>query len=265
MWLRVEVTDLARRRLFVSGDYDPATAVLAPDAQLKVYEAKPAIAGQGPTFHFVRNDSYAVDNRIPPLGFRPDLETRPWGYAYPDLGGGRLAHWDDSAYRFTLGTAPLYPLTVTATLLYQTASRDYIEFLRDENRTSDRGRRMHDLWQRHGMSPPVEMVQATAVIGDPAPALAPADVGNTLRLWRAGTDELALRWRNAPVDAGHDPATVYEVWASAAAAGPWAPRLDPVLETPVESEARDPGPLAAQPLLLYRVVGRNSGGTSELP
>ena len=74
-----------------------------------------------------------------PLGFVPDVETQTWSYVYPDLGGGRLASYDDTAFGVDLPATVVYPVTIAVRLRYQTTSREYVEFLRDENRTSTRG------------------------------------------------------------------------------------------------------------------------------
>jgi hypothetical protein len=46
------------------------------------------------------------------------------------------------------------------TLWYQTASREYVEFLRDEDRTTSNGPLLYDLWAEHGKSEPVAMARA---------------------------------------------------------------------------------------------------------
>ena len=47
------------------------------------------------------------------------------------------------------------------TLYFQTASKEYVEFLRDTNYTNDAGQVMYDLWAANGKSAPVAMNQAT--------------------------------------------------------------------------------------------------------
>jgi len=146
MWLDVQVRDAGGALVAESGGYDPASGVLTQDAQLRVYEILQGIwngsacrtdDGSGnPQFHFVLNDCIAKDNRIPPLGFAggSDPETQPVAQAYPAVGGNpsRLANYDDVPYRFDLPAGTALPLGVSATLFYQTASREYIEFLRNE-------------------------------------------------------------------------------------------------------------------------------------
>ncbi len=150
MWLHVVARDSAGTLVFESGAWNPATGVLASDPQLKIYETLQGVwngttcrttDAQGrKEFHFVLNNCIAKDNRIPPEGFRPatpadpqGLEVRPVGYSYPETspGSGILVNYDTTAYTFTAPGA-VAPITVTATLEYQTSSKDYIEFLRNE-------------------------------------------------------------------------------------------------------------------------------------
>ena len=120
--------------------------MLTTDAQARVYEilqgiwdsagggsCRTAVAGVA-QFHFVLNNCIAKDNRIPPLGFAggSNPETMPVAYAYPPIGAARLVNYDDVAYGFSVPAATPLPLSVSATLFYQTSSKEYIEFLKNE-------------------------------------------------------------------------------------------------------------------------------------
>jgi hypothetical protein len=154
MWLNLLVKDATGRLVFESAAYDPASGVLTVDAQARVYEALQGIwnhngsgacdvvdgSGQ-PMFHFALNDCVAKDNRIPPLGFRPataadpnGYDTRPVGatYAQTAPGSGILVNYDTVDYAVPVPAGTPGPLTATARLYYQTSSKEYIEFLRDE-------------------------------------------------------------------------------------------------------------------------------------
>ncbi len=190
MWLHVAARDGADDLIWESGAYDGATGELTEDEQIKIYHVEPGIwnrngtgecdaadGGGNPIFHFVLNNCFVVDNRIPPLGFTggDDLETRPVGYVYPETapGSGVLVHYDRTAYAIPIPAAAVAPITVEATLYYQTASREYVEFLRDQAVTHDfpddciprtdglpgmsRGELLHDMWTRYDRSPPVAM------------------------------------------------------------------------------------------------------------
>ncbi|MFZ2490344.1 MAG: multiheme c-type cytochrome [Thermoanaerobaculia bacterium] len=163
-----------------------------------VYEAKmsSSVTGESDTFHFVLVTDRAKDNRIPPRGFDLALAAerlalpRKNGADAPDLftpaeyEGG----WDDVAFSLPAGT-----VRWTATLYYQTTSREYVEFLRDEiNGTArtltspapsgeaqayiaqtdpyftsvrDWGRAIWDLWLHNGGSAPVPMTSLSSSPG----------------------------------------------------------------------------------------------------
>jgi len=198
MWLEVTLRDSGGTALWQSGAWDPSTGVLAPDPQLHVWEVKPGIwdlngtgtcdvtGGSGnPLFHFVLNDCVALDNRIPPLGFSggDDFETRPVGYTYPETspGSGVLVNYDLVPYSIPVPAGLTGEVTVTATLRYQTASKEYADFLLDEAvannfpddcitrsatgpPTMSRGEILHDVWTRYGRSAPVDMAATTATL-----------------------------------------------------------------------------------------------------
>jgi hypothetical protein len=145
LWLNVQVHDANSALIAESGAYDASTGVLTTDAQARIYEILQGIwdsSGGGSCrtnvagaaqFHFVLNNCIAKDNRIPPLGFAggSDPETMPVAYSYPSV-GARLVNYDDAAYSFSVPAATPLPLSVSATLFYQTSSKDYIEFLNNE-------------------------------------------------------------------------------------------------------------------------------------
>ena len=156
MWLHIEAWD-STGNYYESGAYDTATAVLTHDSDIKVYETKPGISPglatvlglpAGPSFHFVLNDTIYKDNRIPPRGFTNAnfemIQSPPVGYSYAD---GQ--YWDITSY-----VLPFEPDAVRTFLYYQTTSKEYVEFLRDENITDSWGQTMYDLWEDNGKSFP---------------------------------------------------------------------------------------------------------------
>jgi hypothetical protein len=112
----------------------------------------------GPTFHFAVNNVRYWDNRIPPRGFTnagfAAVQADPVGYSYAD---GQ--YWDDTEY-----VVPAGAVLAEVRVYYQTASKEYIEFLRDENTTNDTGQVMYDAWVAQGMGPPEEMDFASIVV-----------------------------------------------------------------------------------------------------
>lgn len=167
MWLNVKAYDAANVLVYESGAYDADTGVLSHDEDAKIYQIKPGISTRlgdlvgvqaGPSFHFVLNDTVYSDNRIPPRGFTnaafTAIQSPPVDYEYEDG-----AYWDDTEYEL-----PTSARSVEVTLYYQSTSKEYIEFLRDNNTTDDYGQRLYDAWVAQGRAAPVAMAQATVAL-----------------------------------------------------------------------------------------------------
>ena len=204
MWLNVTARDGLDQVFWESGAWDPSTGILTHDPQVKIYEVQQGIWDHNLTsscdveddvtgehlFHFVLNNCIALDNRIPPLGFKPetdlgdpDPETVPVNYDYPETvpDSGILVNWDITQYVIPVPPGALLPVTIETTLEYQTASKEYVEFLQNkavENNFPDdcldrtdpldpgmsRGEYLYSLWDdpSYGRSPPVAMGSADA-------------------------------------------------------------------------------------------------------
>ncbi len=117
----------------------------------------------GPSFHFALNNQVVNDNRIPPKGY--DFETfhaagaAPYTDGNPDPGMyAEGQFWDTTVYQLPDGV-----VRGTVRLLYQTASKEYIEFLRENNPYdgNNNGEILFDLWERSGRSRPEIMVERT--------------------------------------------------------------------------------------------------------
>ncbi len=121
-------------------NYSPNSPPLGPNeiyVDELVYEAKmtSAITGEHESFHFALATGRYKDNRIPPKGFRiAEAEQRlvePWykgvkrlDYFTPEEYAGG---YDEVALNIPPGAD-----YIEVTLYYQTTSREYMEFLRDE-------------------------------------------------------------------------------------------------------------------------------------
>ncbi len=162
IWIHVEALDAGGQSVFESGAYDPSTGVLVHDDQIKVYEIHPGLSAglagalgldPGPSFHFVLNDTIYHDNRIPPRGFTnaafEEIQSAPVHYTYED---GQ--YWDDTAYEL-----PVEADSAIVTLYYQTTTKEYVEFLRDENHTNSTGQDLYNAWVAQGRGAPVAMAQ----------------------------------------------------------------------------------------------------------
>lgn len=206
MWLHVAAYVPSQvDPIWESGSWDPDTGALQADAQAKVYETLQGIWNAGTQtceiedslgrkqFHFVLNNCIAKDNRIPPLGFTggTSLETRPVGHVYPAVGADpdRLVNFDVTSYVIPVPAGTSGQVTVTATLKFQIASDDYVNFLKNQSvernfqaenlmcsgepdrpfkvgpQDKTRGQYMFDLWSNpeYGRSPPEDMVTSSGM------------------------------------------------------------------------------------------------------
>ena len=172
MWIQVEGYDIDHNLVYTSGLYDVASATLFVDPDLMVYEAKPGLTNDwatqiglpaGPSFHFVLNNVMIKDNRIPPRGYAYDAfnaaGAAPYTNGQPDptrYADGQ--YWDTVVY-----TLPTGVVSGTVRLVHQIASREYIEFLRDNNPNSsdpnNNGQILYELWEMTEKSRPEVMVE----------------------------------------------------------------------------------------------------------
>ena len=152
IWLNVKAydDDAKENIIFESGAYDNSTGILNHNNYVKIYEIEPGYDGS-PSFHFVLNREIFKDNRIPPRGFTNTnfeaIQSPPIGYTYAN---GQ--YWDYTEYKL-----PLETKYFTINLYYQTTSKEYVEFLRDEEDTEGIGLEMYNLWNANGKSAPVLM------------------------------------------------------------------------------------------------------------
>lgn len=140
----VEVPDLLDPEETVVYEIKPGFS----EAAAKKYAKEP-----GPSFHFVLNDIICKDNRIPPKGFNNAAFAKhlsqPIGAEYAD---GQ--YWDDVELDPPPGCKK-----VSATLMFQSTTWDYIKFLAEENETDDWGTRLYASWQKTGQCPPVAIAE----------------------------------------------------------------------------------------------------------
>ena len=203
MWINVQARDGTNALFWESGAYVDSTGQLVDDAQIKVYETKQGVwdyngtqecdceSGGSEIFHFVLNDCVKKDNRIPPLGFTggTDPEVKPVGIVYPEASPGVLVNWDVTKYSVPVPLGTPSPVTVSATLRYQTTSKEYVEFLLDESDThgfpndciertwgypdQTRAEILHDMWTTYGRCPPVDMTTDAGVVSVTSAVAAP--------------------------------------------------------------------------------------------
>ncbi len=171
MWIHLVVNDAFRQTIFESGRYEFGTAQLVDDPWLRKYETVHGVHETGPGFHLALDDRIFVDTRIPPAGHIPTIETAPVGITYETLPDGTLANWDDAEYVVSIPEGTPSPVSIQASLYYQTGSREYFEFLRDENVSGpdphdpdplapNRGEKMYTHWITNDRCPPILMKTA---------------------------------------------------------------------------------------------------------
>ena len=179
MWIQLIAFDSNNRVVYESGAYDETTAELSKTIingdETKIYEAKLAMSSEvetatgkrnnpddGSSFHFALNNKVIKDNRIPPQGFTNDnfeiIQASPVAYSYDDGD-----YFDTTEYHL-----PSETYRVSVKLLYQTTSKEYVEFLRNENQeykddntnTTNPGSVLYTLWEDNGKSTPEIMNEA---------------------------------------------------------------------------------------------------------
>ncbi len=181
MWINLIGKDVSGDTVFQSGVYDSTSGTLSQDNQLKKYEIILGLTSStaatyglstGASFHFALNDTIIFDNRIPPKGFTNTnfliRNAQPVGVAYADS-----QYWDITQY-----ILPSSASEVTATIYYQTISKEYMEFLLDQNSGNyydwnNWGNKLYNAWDTHGKSRPVAMNSKTVAVSDTPTAVNP--------------------------------------------------------------------------------------------
>jgi hypothetical protein len=186
MWLEVDVLDASDRVIASSARYDDETDTLTEDAQARIYDVelgeRQADGMVVSSFHFVLNDTLMHDTRIPPEGFDAPAETdsHPLGRDYAN-GDGTFRHYDEPSYTFA-GLCGTGALRLRARLRFQSNSREYMEFLRDNAPDSAlpelAGRSWGDVayeaWRSHGGDQPIDMESIEVDLGaSPGPCPEP--------------------------------------------------------------------------------------------
>ena len=155
MWLEIKAFDSQGNQVYSTCSYDSTTGQLTIDPNCTVFEIKQAVTPKlvaalgldiqaGESFHFVLNNSVNKDNRIPPAGFtaealiRRSLQPVENGLPNPDLYNPGENYFEKT-YVF-----PNEATQITAILRYQTTSKEYIDFLRDNGGVD--AQTMYDLW-----------------------------------------------------------------------------------------------------------------------
>ncbi|VGO12440.1 hypothetical protein PDESU_00992 [Pontiella desulfatans] len=242
MWINLRFYDAGTNLLAEHGGYDYGSGLLTNNTT--VYEVHPGIGTNlaatlnslnpglniepGPSFHFVLNNQIFEDNRIPPRGFiNSEFDTfggAPVGHHYDD---GQ--YWDNSLYPIPEGAVSAH-----ARLYYQSTSKEFMEFLRDENTTDNTGTNVYNLWLANDKCPPVLMTEAFWPENFTIDSIGPVD-GNNMGIsfnsisgytyWVEFTDSLASNtvWKpfasNSWFEVYGSPSIVTDDYSSATSGG----------------------------------------------
>lgn len=160
MWLNVKFFGAGDALVEELGHYDNASALLTTDDTvvfeahlgLDAYMAAQTGLPAGESFHFVLNNTYIKDNRIPPRGYEiSNFEAA--GAGAVGVVYDQSQFWHDASFAVPDGA-----VRAEVSLLYQTTSKEYIEFLQQHNDPlTNRGQTAYDQWVLHGKSEPVVM------------------------------------------------------------------------------------------------------------
>jgi FlgD Ig-like domain len=82
-----------------------------------------------------------------------------WSWRIPITTDEDGEYWDETDY-----TLPSGAVRIDVAFYYQTTSKEYIEFLRDENTVDTMGDDLYAAWVNHGRSAPVAMAQQSLVL-----------------------------------------------------------------------------------------------------
>lgn len=192
IWINVRFLDGLGQLVAERGAYDTGTAVLN-SGDTKVYEILHGLDAYmsgvtglpaGHTFHFALNNEVLKDNRIPPRGFThagfAAIQDEPFAASYAEQ-----QYWDDTHF-----TIPAGAVRAEVRVYHQTTSKEYIEFLLNENTTDNRGQVAYNQWLATGKSRPLLMRAGSIDLGAPS-CNAPVLYGLAKRLSNGRTPALS--------------------------------------------------------------------------
>ncbi|MFO7563228.1 MAG: hypothetical protein R6X02_11340 [Enhygromyxa sp.] len=169
MWLEVAAR-YQGQRVWSSGLWDPEQKTIEADPQVRRYEAIAERHADGKTFHLLLNDHWVLDNRIPPKGLAPDLETDPVGDRYTLQRDGTWPHFDDHSYAFAgveledLTPGEADELEISVRLLYLINTPEYLQLLVDDNQTNDAGVALRAAFEAIDGPQPVVLAERSATV-----------------------------------------------------------------------------------------------------
>ncbi|WP_437678008.1 MYXO-CTERM sorting domain-containing protein [Sorangium sp. So ce131] len=168
-WIAVFLVDEDGGERPLLGGYDVETGEIQHDPPTHEYRAVHGLwdeaAGKGEKEeHLARHDMIISDTRIPPKGFVPSQTTQPTPEIDFSDGNGGYRHYDEATFTLTVPADISGAQTLSARVYYQSMTKEYIEFLRSENHTDDKGEELMTIYEATGEAPPILVASEDAPI-----------------------------------------------------------------------------------------------------
>ncbi|EYF03048.1 MYXO-CTERM sorting domain-containing protein [Chondromyces apiculatus] len=168
-WVAVTLVDDEGVERTLLGGYDTATGEIVTDPPTHVYKAvhgkwNDQLGVGEAEEHLALHDMIISDTRIPPRGFVPSDTTRPTQEIDFTDGNGGYRSFDEASFTVTAPSGASGMQTLSVRVYYQSMTRHYIEFLRDQNVTDDRGQLLEEIYLATGEAPPILIASADAPI-----------------------------------------------------------------------------------------------------
>jgi MYXO-CTERM domain-containing protein len=168
-WIAVYLVDAAGAERPLLGGYDGDTGEIQREPPTHEYRAVHGRWNGDETAgakeeHLALHDMIISDTRIPPKGFVASQTTAPTQEI--DFGNGNdgYRNYDEVTFTVTLPADASGSQKLSARVYYQSMTREYIEFLRSENHTDDKGEKLEEIYLATGEAPPLPVSQADAAI-----------------------------------------------------------------------------------------------------
>lgn len=166
-WIALVLVDAAGAERPLLGGYDIGTGEIQAEPPTREYRAVHGrwndTVGEKEE-HLALHDMIISDTRIPPKGFIASETTKPTQEIDFGDGNGGYRNYDEATFAVTLPADTSGSQTLSARVYYQSMTREYIEFLRSENTTNDKGEALAEIYQATGEAPPLPVSQADAAI-----------------------------------------------------------------------------------------------------
>lgn len=152
---------------FVVGAFDATTGEIVEPEKTRVYRAQHGRwDGAAPEAeeHLALHDMVLFDTRIPPKGFVATPTTEPIGIDYAD-GNGGFRDYDEATFDVSVPLSYSTDLRVEARVYFQSMTKHYVDFLRAENTTNDKGEILHDAFVATGEAAPIQIASVGVDFG----------------------------------------------------------------------------------------------------